>query len=247
MNLLSSAELARIRAYIAANSARFVAELCDLLAIESVTQEPRGIREYAQTLRRQFESVACSAQICETNGNPIVYAKTNTPDSGKAVLVYGHYDVMPADERGDGWASPPFKPSLRQGRIFARGAGDNKAQHFAHLKALEVIRACNLRVPAVEFVIEGEEESGSVNLPKFLSDSRELLHATFCYAADGPRHELNKPTVYLGSRGLLGLESRSTRGLQMRIRGTEATSCRAQLGDWSNAWRRYGLPMVSRQ
>ena len=206
MKLLSSAELARIRAYIAANTARFVAELCDLLAIESVTQEPRGIAACAQSLQRHFEEVGCPARLYETPGNPIVIATTSAIGHSQAILVYGHYDVMPADERGEGWASPPFTPTLRQGRVFARGAGDNKAQHFAHLKALEALRACDLGVPAVTFVIEGEEESGSASLPKFLSEHRELLRARFCYAADGPRHELNRPTVYLGSRGLLGIE-----------------------------------------
>jgi acetylornithine deacetylase/succinyl-diaminopimelate desuccinylase-like protein len=114
---------------------------------------------------------------------------------------------MPAED-AHRWKSPPFEPTRRDGRIYARGVGDNKAQHYAHIKAVEALRACGKTTAPLKIVLEGEEETGSESLPGFIAEHRELLAADICYAADGPRHDSNRPTVYLGCRGVMGFELR---------------------------------------
>ena len=201
-----NASLDAVRRYVDDNAERFVDELKALLRIRSVAGDAGEVARAAAALAEHFERVGLDTRILPSAGNPVVYGETLPPDAtGPTVLLYGHYDVMPAGD-ADEWTSDPFEPVVRAGRIWCRGVGDNKAQHFAHVKALEAMRACGLPVPRLKFLVEGEEETGSTSLPGFVREHREMLAADLCYAADGPRHESNRPTVYLGCRGVLGLE-----------------------------------------
>ena len=195
----------RVYQYIEANRGRFVDELKDLLRIRSIAANKAEVKRNAEALQGHLERVGMAARIMPSTGNPMVYGECQGADGSPTVILYGHYDVMPADDT-DLWDSDPFEPTERGGRIYCRGVGDNKAQHFAHIKALEAMQACGIATGRLKFVLEGEEETGSASLPGFVRDHAELLAADLCYAADGPRHESNRPTVYLGCRGVVGLE-----------------------------------------
>ena len=122
------------------------------------------------------------------------------------MLIYGHYDVQPADV-AEGWSSEPFEPQVRDGRLYARGAGDNKGQHFAQIKAVQAYHQTNTEMPInLKFLIEGEEEMGSPNLRKFIQANKELLKADIACSSDGSLHPSGRPTLSLGCRGLLYIE-----------------------------------------
>ena len=191
--------------YIDANRDRFIAELKAFLRIPSVATDAAAVRACAEKLTGALSEVGFKTRLMPSSGNPMVYGELAGNQGAPTVLLYGHYDVMPADDV-QSWTSPPFEPTERDGRIFARGVGDNKAQHMAHIKAVEALRACGKTSAPLKFVIEGEEETGSTSLPGFVRDHREMLRADVCFAADGPRHESNRPTVYLGCRGVIGFE-----------------------------------------
>ena len=197
----------RVYRYIDQNRERFIDELKALLRIPSVATDRAAVKANAEALQAHMGHVGFESRIMESTGNPMVYGARAGTDGSPRVLLYGHYDVQPAEDV-ELWHSPPWEPTLRDGRIYARGVGDNKAQHFAHIKAVEALEACGVAAAPLKFVIEGEEETGSESLPGFVRDHRELLAAELCYAADGPRHESNRPTVYLGCRGVLGIEMR---------------------------------------
>ncbi|MFO0997296.1 MAG: M20/M25/M40 family metallo-hydrolase [Alphaproteobacteria bacterium] len=193
----------KIYAYIDANRDRFIEELKGFLRIPSVATNRDAVATCSAKLDRALKEVGFESRIMPSSGNPMVYGERK--GSGATLLLYGHYDVMPADDAHN-WASPPFEPTERDGRLFARGVGDNKAQHYAHIKAVEALRACGVPSASLKFVLEGEEETGSTSLPGFVAEHKALLDADVCYAADGPRHESNRPTIYLGCRGVMGFE-----------------------------------------
>ena len=178
--------------YISENKERFLEELLDLLRIPSISADP----EYAGDVQKTAEHIAESltkagaenVEVCETAGYPVVYADKIIDPSLPTVLVYGHYDVQPADPI-DLWTSPPFEPVVKKtdihpdGAIFARGACDDKGQMFMHVKAFEAMvqsgeLACN-----VKFMIEGEEEVGSANLAIFVKENKERLAADIILVA----------------------------------------------------------------
>ncbi len=192
-----------VYAYIDANRHRFIEELKGFLRIPSVATDGAAVAACSRKLERALKEAGFAARIMPSAGNPVVYGERK--GSGATLLLYGHYDVMPAADTHN-WASPPFEPTERDGRLFARGVGDNKAQHYAHIKAVEALAACGVPSATLKFVLEGEEETGSTSLPGFVADHKALLDADVCYAADGPRHESNRPTIYLGCRGVMGFE-----------------------------------------
>lgn len=192
-------------AYVEQHRRRFIDELCQLLRQPSISAQDVGITECADLVRRLMSQAGLQARLIPTAGNPVVYGEWPAPDARRTVLVYGHYDVQPPEPL-DAWQTPPFEPSLRDGRIYARGAGDNKGQMFAHLKAVEAVLRTRGRLPVgVKFLIEGEEEVSSLHLPDFVESHRGLLTADLVYASDGPMHS-SGPLVFFGCRGLLYLE-----------------------------------------
>ncbi|MBU0764273.1 MAG: dipeptidase [Bacteroidetes bacterium] len=198
-----------IKNYIEENKQRFLDELFELIRIPSVSslKEHKGdMVRMAEKLRDSLKDAgADKATVMETEGNPVVFAEKLTDPSLPTVLVYGHYDVMPVDPI-DKWESPPFEPVIRNGKIYARGADDDKGQAFMHVKALELmIKTCTLQCN-VKFIIEGEEEIGSPSLGKFCGENRELLKADVILVSDTGLLGAQIPSITTGLRGLAYLE-----------------------------------------
>ncbi len=201
--------------YILDNKDKFLAELMDLLKIPSVSADPAYAGDVAKTaefVKASLESAGCDlVEIHETAGHPIVYAEKMKDPSLPTVLVYGHYDVQPADPV-ELWDSPPFEPVIKKtdihpdGAIFARGSCDDKGQMYMHVKAFEAMNASG-EVPCnVKFMIEGEEEVGSVNLGKFCKDNVEKLACDVVLISDTSVIANDTPSVTVGLRGLSYVE-----------------------------------------
>ncbi len=201
--------------YIAKNKERFVEELIELLKIPSISADPTYTSDVALTAESVAESLskagADNVEICETEGHPIVYAEKIIDENLPTVLVYGHYDVQPADPI-ELWSSPPFEPVIKKteihpdGAIFARGACDDKGQVFMHLKAFEAMMNANELPCNVKFMIEGEEEVGSTNLGIFVKNNHEKLKADVILISDTGMLANDTPSITTGLRGLSYVE-----------------------------------------
>jgi acetylornithine deacetylase/succinyl-diaminopimelate desuccinylase-like protein len=207
--------MSNIKTYVNDNKDRFINELIDLLKIPSVSADPK----YAADVRRCAEAVkkslldagVDSAEICETKGHPIVYGEKIIDPSKPTVLVYGHYDVQPADPL-ELWDSPPFEPVIKKtaihpdGAIFARGACDDKGQMYMHVKAFELMIKTNSLPCNVKFMIEGEEEVGSDNLGTFVKENKAKLKADAILISDTSIIANDAPSIETGLRGLAYME-----------------------------------------
>ena len=195
--------------YIEKNKDRFLSELFDLLRIPSVSADSRhkeDMRKTAEFVKAQLlKAGADKAELCETAGFPVVYGEKIIDAKLPTVLVYGHYDVQPPDPL-DLWLSPPFEPQIREGKIFARGACDDKGQMYMHVKALETILQTGGLPCNVKFMIEGEEEVGSDNLGKFLTSNKEKLKADVILVSDTSIFSNEVPSICVGLRGLSYVE-----------------------------------------
>jgi acetylornithine deacetylase/succinyl-diaminopimelate desuccinylase-like protein len=193
--------LDRVLAHADASRTRYVADLFTLLRQPTISTQGIGMAEGADLLVRMMRSYGIPARLVPTPGAPVVYAELPGPPGSPVVLIYGHYDVQPPEPLEE-WLSPPFEPVVRDGRIFARGAGDNKGQTWCHMAAIRSWLEVAGRVPlTIKLAIEGEEECGSKNLKGFLLQHRELLAADLVYWSDGWMHETGAPAVTLGARG----------------------------------------------
>lgn len=204
-------------AYIDRKEDAFLDDLRSLLAQPSISATGEGIDSCVTQVRRLcLEYGFDEAEIVDTPGNPAVIAHAFADESdvvGSTAVLYGHYDVQPATESE--WQSPPFEPTVRDGpdgepRLYARGAGDNKGQWFAHLCAVRALRETQGLPTDVTLVIEGGEESGSEHLAWLVEEHRETLDADVAIVADGPIDESGRPHVLLGSRGLLYVDIEAT-------------------------------------
>lgn len=188
---------------------RFLNELLDLLRIPSVSarseHKPDMIRCADEVKQHLLKAGVDTAKIYETEGHPIVYGEKIIDSSKPTVLVYGHYDVQPADPL-ELWNSGPFDPVIKDGKIFARGACDDKGQFFMHVKALETLVQTDTLPVNMKFIIEGEEEIGSKNLGTFLSTHKELLKADVVLISDTSMLSMETPSIDTGVRGLTYIE-----------------------------------------
>ena len=195
--------------YLAENRQRFLDELLELLRIPSISADSKYKGDVARCAEAVKESLlkagADKVEICPTPGHPIVYGEKMVDPSKPTVLVYGHYDVQPADPLNL-WDSPPFEPVIKDGKIFARGACDDKGQMFMHVKALEVMVKTGNLPCNIKFMIEGEEEVGSSNLGKFLEDHKEMLKANIVLVSDTSMISMEHPSLETGLRGLAYME-----------------------------------------
>jgi acetylornithine deacetylase/succinyl-diaminopimelate desuccinylase-like protein len=192
--------------YVDQNRERFLRELCVLLRQPSISAQNQGVTECAHLLKRQMEDIGIPARILPTAGHPVVCGELKAGGAKRTVLIYGHYDVQPADPL-DLWQSPPFEPTIREGRLYGRGTGDNKGQLFAHLKAVEAILKVQRALPVnVKFLFEGEEEVSSRNLRAFIQEHKALLAADYSYCSDGGMQPGDQPTIVFGVRGILYVE-----------------------------------------
>jgi acetylornithine deacetylase/succinyl-diaminopimelate desuccinylase-like protein len=195
--------------YIEQNKDRFLNELLDLLRIPSVSADSKykeDVAKCAEAVKQHLLQAGCDiAEVCPTAGHPIVYGEKIIDANLPTVLVYGHYDVQPADPI-DLWTSGPFEPEIRDGKIYARGACDDKGQMFMHIKALEVMAKTNSLSCNVKVMIEGEEEVGSSNLGKFLEENKKRLKADVVLVSDTSMISMEHPSIETGLRGLSYME-----------------------------------------
>lgn len=199
----------QVQTYQQANKERFLNELLELLRIPSVSADSKYTADVSRTaefVRDQLlKAGADKAEICPTKGHPIVYGEKIMDAKLPTVLVYGHYDVQPADPLNL-WHSPPFEPVVKDGNIYARGSCDDKGQMYMHVKAFESMLKTNTLPCNVKFIIEGEEEVGSVNLESFAKANRERLKADVVLISDTSMIANDVPSITIGLRGLSYLE-----------------------------------------
>ena len=192
-----------------ANKDRFLQELLDLLRIPSVSAKSEhndDMQACAKAVAKSLTDAGAQiATIYETEGHPIVYGEIIVDPSFPTVLVYGHYDVQPADPL-ELWHSGPFEPTIIDGKIFARGACDDKGQFYMHVKALEMMTKTNSMCTNIKFVIEGEEEIGSPNLATFVKSNKDLLKADVILISDTAMISMDNPSIDIGVRGLSYIE-----------------------------------------
>ena len=191
------------------NKERFLNELLELLRIPSVSakgEHKEDMIKCADAVKaRLLEAGADKVEIYPTEGHPIVYGEKIIDPAKPTVLVYGHYDVQPAEPL-DLWKSPPFEPTIIDGKIFARGSCDDKGQFYMHVKALETLIQTNTLENNIKFCIEGEEEIGSPNLGKFVAANKALLKADCVLISDSAMISLETPSLDIGVRGLSYIE-----------------------------------------
>ena len=191
------------------NKERYLDELLQLLRIPSVSansEHKKDMIKCAEMVKNSLiQAGADKATLFETDGHPIVYGEKLTDPSWPTVLVYGHYDVQPADPL-ELWNSGPFDPVIKDGKIYARGACDDKGQFYMHVKALESMVANKNLHTNIKFCIEGEEEIGSPNLAKFVKTNKELLKADVVLISDTAMISMDTPSIDTGVRGLSYIE-----------------------------------------
>lgn len=197
------------------NKDRFLNELLDLLRIPSVSADPKfkeDVFKAAEFVKESLEKAGADVvEICETPGYPIVYGEKIIDPNLPTVLVYGHYDVQPADPY-ELWDSPPFEPVIKktanhpEGAIFARGSADDKGQFYMHVKAFEAMMAAGDLPCNVKFMIEGEEEVGSDNLEGFVLANKEKLKSDVILISDTHMISMQDPSITVGLRGLTYME-----------------------------------------
>jgi acetylornithine deacetylase/succinyl-diaminopimelate desuccinylase-like protein len=201
----------KARQYSRKHAERFQHELFELLRIPSVGADPAyagEVRQTAEWLAAHLHALGLdSARVMSTAGQPVVYAEWLGAGPDKpTVLVYGHYDVVPAVME-DGWDTPPFEPVEKDGKIYARGATDNKGQLFIHMKALEsYLEACGGAPVNVKILLEGEEEISSPNLTPFIKEHLDLLKADVCLISDTSMRTVEEPAITHSLRGMTYIE-----------------------------------------
>lgn len=193
--------------YIEDNRDLFVDELKEFLKIPSVSTNPenvKDVRNCAEYVKKQLIKIGMeNVNIHETPGHPIVFGEWLKAGKDKpTILIYGHYDVQPVDPV-DLWTDPPFEPTIRGENIYARGSADDKGQVFIHMKSIESHLKNNGKLPVnIKFIIEGEEEIGSVNLDNFIDKNKDLLKCDYVVVSDTAMFDYNVPSICYGLRGL---------------------------------------------
>ena len=202
-------DLRAVFAYIDDHRQQFLNRLIEYLRQPSISAYGEGIAEVARYVSGVMEPLGLAPRIIPTEGWPVVLGQRREMPGAPTVVLYGHYDVQPPDPL-DAWTSPPFEPTIRDGRLYARGAGDNKGQHFANLMAIESLLACFGSLPCnVKVLLEGEEEVGSPRMPGFVESHREELAADLVITSDGPVDASGRSVILFGVRGVLSFELRA--------------------------------------
>ncbi|HEY6505873.1 MAG TPA: dipeptidase [Chitinophagaceae bacterium] len=191
--------------YLEKNKDRFLNEMLDLLRIPSVSaksEHKADMLKCADAVKNSLLAAgADKAEVMATDGHPVVYGEKIIDPSKPTVLVYGHYDVQPAEPL-ELWTHPPFEPTIVDGKIFARGSADDKGQFYMHVKALETLVKTNTMTTNIKFLIEGEEEVGSPNLGKFVAAHKDLLKTDVILISDSSLLSMENPSLDIGVRGL---------------------------------------------
>ncbi|WP_026961314.1 dipeptidase [Alicyclobacillus herbarius] len=196
--------------YLRTHHEEHLAQLQEFLRFPSVSTQPehaQDVRACAEFLANMMRSIGLDkVEVMDTPGHPVVYGERLRAGDKPTVLIYGHYDVQPVDPI-ELWDTPPFEPTIRDGRVYARGASDDKGQVFMHLKALEALLQTEGELPVnVKLLIEGEEEIGSRHLESFVAAHRDLLKADVIVISDTTMLAPDQPSVCYGLRGLAALQ-----------------------------------------
>ncbi len=196
----------KLESYLTENAERFEKELCQWLKIPSVSADSRyvdEVRRSAKWLVDQFDRLGFSSDLIATEGHPLVYAERLEAPDAPTVLVYGHYDVQPVDPL-DAWTTPPFEPTIRDGKLFARGASDDKGQLFTHLKGVEALLQTEGHLPVnIKFLIEGEEESEGNAIDEYLEENGDDLACDCLVVSDSSQFGPGQPAITCGLRGII--------------------------------------------
>src|SRR4051812_15098260 len=199
----------RVDAYLEAHRGDFEEQLKALLRIPSISAQPAhdaDTRRAAEFVRDDLRAVGFAAELIATKGHPIVYAERLDAPGKPTLLVYGHYDVQPAEPL-EPWISPPFEPTVRDGNLYARGATDDKGQMFTHLKAAEGwLKGVGSLPINVKFLIEGEEEVGGANLAIYVAENRDRLACDYAVISDMSQFAPGIPAITYGLKGLAYFE-----------------------------------------
>jgi acetylornithine deacetylase/succinyl-diaminopimelate desuccinylase-like protein len=195
--------------HITSNRQIFIDRLIDYVRRPSISAQGIGIAEVADYLINFLNKTGFETHLLPTAGWPMVLGRRFDAPGAPTVMFYGHYDVQPPDPL-EAWVSPPFEPTIRNGRLYARGVGDNKGQHFANLLALESLLTFSEKLPCnVIFLLEGEEEVGSPHIADFVRTHGELLKADLVITSDGPVDDSGRSTIVCGVRGIITFELRA--------------------------------------
>ncbi|MCS7033572.1 MAG: dipeptidase [Phycisphaerae bacterium] len=205
---------ARIDTYLTDTAPAAVAALCELLRIPGISTDPEhrtDVEDSARWTCDYLRGIGLAAEVWPTAGHPAVFGQWCQPGNARTVLMYGHHDVQPPGDPAC-WTHPPFEPFVdASGRIYARGAADNKGQFFLQIRAVEAWLKTVGRLPVnLKVLVEGEEEIGSPNLPRVLQERRQQLRCDLVVVSDTPLWRPGKPAISLGTRGITGLEVKIT-------------------------------------
>ena len=203
------ASITEINQYLSDSEQKFQDDLFTLLRIPSISADPAyadNVQEAALWMVRHFEQLKFDTELIETDGYPLIFAQSPHVAGAPTVLVYGHYDVQPADPLED-WITPAFEPTIRDGNVYARGATDDKGQMLTHVKSAQAWIEVTGGVPLnLKFLIEGEEEVGSENLEAFLATNQEKLACDCVVVSDTSQFAPGQPAITYGLRGIVAFE-----------------------------------------
>jgi len=195
--------------YLEKNKDRFLNEMLDLLRIPSVSaksEHKADMQRCAELVKQRLLDAGCDkAEVIATDGHPVVFGEKIVDTSKPTVLVYGHYDVQPVEPL-ELWHSGPFDPTIKDGKVYARGSADDKGQFYMHIKALETMVKTKTMSTNIKFLIEGEEEVGSPSLGKFVAQNRDLLKTDVILISDSAMFSMETPSLDVGVRGLSYIE-----------------------------------------
>ena len=202
--------MSSVEKYIQENAKSFEEQLFHFLRIPSVSTDSKhkgDVKKAAQFLIDQLNEIGLDkVTLHETDGHPIITAEKCPHEDQPTVLIYGHYDVQPSDP-DELWKTPPFEPTVKEGRVYARGSSDDKGQSFTHVKAIEAYMKTGTDLPVnVKFILEGEEEIGSPNLIPFIQSNKELLECDMVLISDTAMFGEDQPSITYGLRGLAYME-----------------------------------------
>jgi len=199
-----------ISQYIDKNKNNYINELKEFLKIPSISTDPahkKDIKKCAHFVKTKLQDAGLNnVKVIKTEGHPLIYGEWLKAKGKPTVLIYGHYDVQPVDPI-ELWDTPPFEPTIKSNKIFARGATDDKGQVYMHIKSVEAYLETVGSLPVnVKFIIEGEEEVGSESLEKFISKNKSLLKCDAVLISDTALYDVGTPTLTYGLRGLCYME-----------------------------------------
>jgi acetylornithine deacetylase/succinyl-diaminopimelate desuccinylase-like protein len=209
LKVANETKLSEVFDYIEAHRQESVHRLMEYVRHPSISAWNQGIAQVADILLKMLTGLGLEAKAYPTVGHPMIVARWDGAPGQPTVLLYGHYDVQPPDPL-EAWTTPPFEPSIRDGRVYARGVADNKGQHLAQILGIEAHLKTHGRLPCnLVLLLEGEEEVGSPHIADFVRNNRALVRADLAVTADGPMDGSGLPTIKFGSRGVVSFELRA--------------------------------------